>query len=87
MENFWMYGIYKVVFKCLIRFPQTHLTTLPWSPVNEAWDEKDAQFWKKQYLCVLSCTTMPLPDNEPFNIRFVGGVEKYKCRYDTLSPV
>lgn len=37
-------------------------------------------------LCVLSCTTMPLPDNEPFNIRFVQAVEKYTCLYDTTSP-
>ncbi|XP_047484169.1 uncharacterized protein LOC125035903 [Penaeus chinensis] len=36
--------------------------------------------------CVVSCSTMPLPDNETFNIKFVQAVEKYKCLYDTTSP-
>lgn len=35
---------------------------------------------------LLSCTAMPLPNNEPINIAFVKSAGKYKCLYDIISP-
>lgn len=70
-----MFGMHRIGFR------QIHMTTQLQTPSERLWMKRSCRR-KQSDVCVLSCTTMPFPDDERINITFTRAVEKYKCLYD-----
>lgn len=80
-----------VVLRCLERFRQKNLTTRLRSPRERGIGCEGNHAWscrrKPCDVCLLPCTNMPLPGNEPISITFVqtGGGDTNVCMIHHLS--